>query len=202
MSSGIFGVVLNQQDYLQGTVVTGGQLIGWEYMAEPSSSYCWSFRRSAAEFYDAAEAAGALTIKGLPDNSAAALIRWNNVPMTDEELDQIERDEGRMLNGIANPLATGYSLNDLRRAALLAQGYSGDNNGMVIKWLLDNGADATGPQHINDLWRSFLIFQGFTPALDYQYNDAFYAFLGAQGYTNGDRNGREIEFWRAGGVIT
>jgi hypothetical protein len=201
VSSGIFSVILDQDNYLQGVVQTGGQLIGWEYIAN-TGSYCWSFRRSAAEFYDADETAGALTIKGLAGNSAAAMIRWNNVPMTEEELNKIEQDEGRMLNGIPNPLATTYSLNDLRRAALLAQGYTGHNNDMVILWLLDNGADATGPQHINDLWRSFLIFQGFTPVSDYDYNDAFYAFLGAQGYLNGDRNGREIEFWRDGGIIT
>jgi hypothetical protein len=201
MSSGIYGVRLDQINYLQGVVQTGGQLIGWEYVAN-TGSYCWSFRRDISEFYDASEVAGALTIKGLAGGSVVALVRWNNVPMTDEELNAIEQNEGRLLNGIPNPLASTYSLNDLRRAALLAQGYSGHNNDMVIKWLLDNGADANGGQHINDLWRSFLIAQGFTPANEYQYNDAFYAFLGDQGYTNGDRNGREIEFWRDGGVIT
>jgi hypothetical protein len=104
VSSGIFSVILDQDNYLQGVVQTGGQLIGWEYIAD-GGDYCWSFRRSADQFYDADETAGALTIKGLAGNSAAAMIRWNNVPMTDAELNAIEKNEGQLLNDNLNPIS-------------------------------------------------------------------------------------------------
>jgi len=200
MSSGIYGIVLNQVNYVQGTVQTGGQLIGWEYVAN-TGSYCWSFRRDISEFYDASEVSGALTIKGLADGSAAALIRWNNVPMTDEELNLIEQDEGRLLNGIPNPLATTYSLNDLRYAALKAQGYNGHTNDMVIEWLKDNGATSNYGNHINDLWKSFLIAQGAAEST-YQYNDARRQFYIDQGYPQRTLNDLEVAFWRDGGIIT
>lgn len=116
MASGIFGVILNQENYLQGTVVTGGQLIGWVFPKTEQGSYCWTFLRDASEFYDASEVAGALTIKGKPGNESYAMLRWNNVAMTDEELDSIENEEGQILN----PSLTGITGNNKQNERNLA----------------------------------------------------------------------------------
>jgi len=123
-NSGIYGVYINQINYLQGVVQTGGQLIGWEYVAN-SGRYCWSFRRDISEFYDASEVDGVLTIKGLPLNSAAAMIRWNNVPMTDDELNKIEQDEGRILEPSFTPFAgnSGNKQNERNLAWIVEGGF-------------------------------------------------------------------------------
>ena len=128
-NSGIYGVYINQINYLQGVVQTGGQLIGWEYVAN-SGRYCWSFRRDISEFYDASEVDGVLTIKGLPLNSAAAMIRWNNVPMTDDELNKIEQDEGRILEPSFTPFAgnSGNKQNE-RNLAWIVEGGLPRNTG-------------------------------------------------------------------------
>jgi hypothetical protein len=105
--SGIYSVRLDQENYLQGVVVTGGQLIGWVFPKTDSGKYCWTFLRDASEFYDASEVAGALTIKGKPGGESYAMLRWNNVPMTQEELDSIENEEGQILQ----PNYTGSSGN-------------------------------------------------------------------------------------------
>ncbi len=110
MSSGIYGVIIDQDNYITGTVQPGGSLIGWEYDGTPSDGYCWHFRRDISEFFDATEVAGVLTIKGLETSSGAALIRWNNTPMTDEQLDQVEKDDGLLLTDPIGP-ATGQAGN-------------------------------------------------------------------------------------------
>jgi hypothetical protein len=196
----INAVTLDEINYITMQVTEGGQLIGWEYVPD-GGQYCWSFRRDISEFYNATLVTTTLEIRGLPDGSSAALIRWNNVPMTDQELDKIEQDEGRILNGIPNSNVPdeGMSLVDCRYAALRNQGYDGHVNDMEMLWLVANGADpAIGS--LMDRWRSMLLSQGFTPELDYAFNDAWYALLGDQGYT-GHMNDRETAFWCAGGII-
>lgn len=156
MSSGIYGRRLDQKNYLTGTVQTGGQLIGWEYPPGGSKgAYCWSFRRDITEFYSAEEVAGALTVKGLEGGSSVAMLRWNNVPMTNEELDAIEQGEGSILNpdfyGVGgnrqgqrlavwrteslSPVNIGYQ--GAQYAAALYYGYdgAGGNNGALIHYL-------------------------------------------------------------------
>ena len=155
MSSGIYSVRLDQDNYLEGTVTTGGQLIGWEYVAN-TGSYCWSFRRDVSEFYDATEVTGALTVKGLAGGSAAAMVRWNNVPMTNAELDAIERKEGLILDptyipgaaaggnkqGQRNlawiieaglPVNTGYQ--GAQAGVGMSYGFSGNVNELLIQYL-------------------------------------------------------------------
>jgi hypothetical protein len=192
-TSGLYGIVIDQENYVQGTVTDGGQLIGEERDTD------WIFRRSTESFYDADDTGGNLVIKGLVDTSDAAMLTYNGVAMTDEELDKVEQDNDRLENGIRNPIESTYSLNDLRFAALRAQGYLGHTNDMLRYWLADNGAGYPLIQ-INDMWKAFLVFHGY-PVPTYQYNDAWYQFLGDQGYTQGHINDREVEFWRNGGVI-
>ena len=198
----LHAVRLDEVNYLQGTVQAGAQVVAWEYVAEPDSSYCWSFRRDITEFYNATLNGTALEIKGLPGGSSAALIRVNNVPVTEEELNAIEINEGRILNGIptVGVADEGKTLVDCRFNSLRNMGYNGQVNDMEMDWLVDNGADpAIGS--LNDRWQSMLIFQGFSPEIDYQYNDAWYALLGSRGYTQGHIHDRELAFWCAGGII-
>lgn len=187
--SGLLGGDLTSATF-SATVTTGGQLIGSEFV-----NGAWVFRRDISEFVNASETAGALTITGAP----AVLLRWNAVPMTESELNKAEQEAGLIESGVLNPLATTYSLNDLRFSALRSQGYLGHTNDMLQDWLADNGAGLPIRQ-INDMWKDFLIAFGI-PEPTYQYNDARYAFYGALGYT-GTLNDREVQFWRNGGVIT
>lgn len=196
-ASNLFGVVIDQDNYITGTVQSGGQLIGWEF---PNAGPAWIFRRSITEFFDAIEVAGALTVKGLVGGTGLALLRWNNVPMTESQLDQLEVQERLLLVPVL-PISGlgGDSLMDCRFRALRSLGYLGTTSDMLRPWLQDNGGGAI--RQINDMWRTMLIAQGFTPALDYQYNDAWYAFLGDRGFT-GSINDREKDFWCIGGGLT
>jgi hypothetical protein len=156
MSSGIFSVILNQQDYLQGTVTTGGQLIGWVYPKTDNGKFCWTFLRDISDFYDATEVAGALTIKGKPENEAYAMIRWNAVPMTEEQLNDVENGEGNILNpgfpvaagaggnkqGQRNlawiveaglPIQTGYQ--GAQAGVAHFYGFTGNQNELLIQYL-------------------------------------------------------------------
>jgi hypothetical protein len=197
MTSGLLGVIIDQENYLTGSVNTGGQLIGWEYPTGViSSAYSWAFRRDISEFYDAQEVAGALTVKGLSTSSGLALLRWNDVPMTEEQLDQAEQDGGRILQGVGGGVGhMADSLVDSRYQALIALGKSGHVNDMLMEWLFDNGA--TTASTLNDRWMEMLASKGFA---DKQLNDNWYELLGSLGYT-GAMNDRELQFWQAGGTF-
>ena len=121
------------------------------------------------------------------------------------------RDYGA-LYGTANELAlygstdeeAGYGyvadqLNDLRRAALYAQGVPlGHNNDMVLTWLQINGA--TGVNDLNDAWRAMLDAQLAENLRTGHVNDDWYTLLGTLGFT-GTINEREWKFWYGGGTF-
>ena len=121
------------------------------------------------------------------------------------------RDYGA-LYGTANELAlygstdeeAGYGhvadqLNDLRRAALYAQGIPpGHNNDMVLTWLQINGA--TGVNDLNDAWRAMLDAQLAENLRTGHVNDDWYTLLGTLGFT-GTINEREWQFWYGGGTF-
>ena len=197
-TSGIAGIVIDQVNFVTGTVSGGlGQLVGWEY---PAGGPAWIFRRDITEFFDAVAPGGALEVKGLVGGTGVALLRWNTNPMTPGELDPAETEEGNLLLGSlpASGIAAGRSLMDCRFRALRIQGFQGTTSDMLREWLAVNGAGLP-LRHINDMWRDMLIAQGFTPEMEYQYNDAWYAFLGVQGFTRGHINDRELDFWCDGG---
>lgn len=85
-------------------------------------------------------------------------------------------------------------LNDCRFDSLVAQGFSGTTNDMLLDWLQSNGVSAV---QLNDAWYEFLVAQGMTVAT---YNDMKFEWLGSLGFT-GALNDREAGFWCGGGVV-
>lgn len=86
------------------------------------------------------------------------------------------------------------SLSDVRNAALRAQGFTGNDNEMMIAWAQDNGA--TSPQY-NSAIMQVLRANGATTT---DFNGAWEEFLIDQGFS-GDFNSMEHEFWTAGGSL-
>lgn len=67
---------------------------------------------------------------------------------------------------------------DLKKAELVALGYSGSLQDMEMEWLTDEGF-LTGT--LLDRWKAMLAADGHTGSL----NDALYGWLGEKGYTGG-----------------
>ena len=78
-------------------------------------------------------------------------------------------------------------LNDCEVAALVAQGYSGSRNDMMLAWAQANGGTSN---QLNDALYEMLGLQGGTGAL----NDRWYSALGLLGLT-GALNDRKLQFW-------
>lgn len=91
--SGIYGIIIDQDNFITIEAAPGGALTGWE-----SQGDCFVFRRNIGEFYDASEDSGRITIKGLEDRSAAALITYHQTPPTDEQLNDEEKYGESILN--------------------------------------------------------------------------------------------------------
>jgi len=87
------------------------------------------------------------------------------------------------------------SLQDVRYAALTAQGFSGADNDMLLAWAQFNGATSS---ELNDALLEVLHLNGATSiALP----DAWYQFLILQGFS-GSFPGMEYLFWLAGGSLS
>lgn len=83
---------------------------------------------------------------------------------------------------------------DLKFSALRAQGFLGAGLDMELQWLQDAGATS---DNLRDAWREALDLQGYS-ALPH-IEDAWYAFLGDQGFTGSMRD-REYLFWLGSGA--
>lgn len=83
---------------------------------------------------------------------------------------------------------------DDRFAKLGALGYTGSAAAMLLAWLQDNGAKTS--KTVNDAWLAFLSAQGITAK---QVNDAKYQYFGSLGYT-GTLDDRESKFWEGGNI--
>ncbi len=87
-------------------------------------------------------------------------------------------------------------LNDCRYDALIAQGFTGHTNDMLLAWAQSNGATSN---QLNDALLETLIINGATSEA---LNDAWYEALGLLGIM-GARNDRELAFWcDSGGIFT
>ena len=86
------------------------------------------------------------------------------------------------------------AIQDERFDALMAQGFFGTNDDMMLQWAKAAGATSN---HINDAVLEALLLNGATtPNL----SDAWVEYLNSIGLT-GTRNDMELGFWEAGGVI-
>ena len=82
---------------------------------------------------------------------------------------------------------------DARYAALVAQGFTGHINEMLLAWLQDSGATS---DQLTDAWAEMLTVQGFTG----HRTDTWYNFLGGLGFS-GAIPERENDFWENGGIL-
>jgi len=79
-------------------------------------------------------------------------------------------------------------LNDCRYDALIAQGFTGHTNDMLLAWAQAGGATSN---QLNDALLEYLLLNGATSNC---LTDAWYEALGSLGLT-GARNDRELSFW-------
>jgi hypothetical protein len=85
------------------------------------------------------------------------------------------------------------AMSDVKKDALVGQGFTGAMPDMELAWLLANGATT---DNLPTAWREFLDAAGYTSGI---FNADFYQYLGGKGYT-GALNEREYAFWEAGGT--
>lgn len=96
-TGGLFGVQVDEKNFLQGTVSSGAQIVGWE---DRNSNGTFEYLTSASEFFDVTEAAGALVIKGDSDGVCIAMLVSNGEDLTPDELeDKRKQDQGLMAGG-------------------------------------------------------------------------------------------------------
>lgn len=85
------------------------------------------------------------------------------------------------------------NINDLKFAALRAQGHTGAMPDMTLQWLQAAGATASS---IPDSWNQVLTSRGY----DNQYNTGLHTLLGDLGY-DGSLPDRLYSFWKDGGIL-
>lgn len=83
---------------------------------------------------------------------------------------------------------------DARYAALVAQGFTGHINEMLLAWLQDSGATSN---QLTDAWLEAITFLSEVKG---QRNDGWYDFLGSLGFS-GALPERENDFWNNGGIL-
>lgn len=86
------------------------------------------------------------------------------------------------------------TLADAKFDALRFLGFTGAVNDMTLQWLQAKAGVTANA--LPDAWREFLDTAVAGPTG--QFNDDWYAYLGAQGHT-GSLNDRELQFWIAQG---
>ena len=84
-------------------------------------------------------------------------------------------------------------INEVRYTALVAQGFTGQINQMILAWLQDSGATS---DQLTDAWGEMLAVLGFPG----QRNTAWFDFLGSLGFS-GALPERENDFWDNGGIL-
>jgi len=82
---------------------------------------------------------------------------------------------------------------DVRYTALIAQGFTGHINQMLLAWLQDSGATS---DQLTDAWLEMLAVLGFPG----QRNTAWFDFLGSLGFS-GALPERNNDFWDNGGIL-